>query len=157
MDPESVSFAETRQALLHALEQVEQQAHEREAEIVQRAEERARQILARAEARVADLDQHLARLRDELDRARSELAAIREQREAPASPDLTPVESAPLQPSAPAPQSEAAEPNSGWTGPRPLDVAPLPESGASPQETLRALRAALEALNRPREGDRPPH
>ncbi len=180
-DPEQRSFAETRRALLDALERFEQEAREREAEIVRRAEQRAREIVDAAEQRVATLDRDLAKLRDEIDTARAALAAIREQPPAPEPVEparAEPEAGVPLQPPVPAsmeppeaqpaelPASEpsavpgepgpAAPPAPRWAEPQPAPAAEPAAASTSPQETLRALRAALEALNRPREGEESP-
>ncbi len=161
-DPDGVSFAGTRKALFETLERLEEQAREHEAEIIRRAEERGREIVAQAEERVAELDRQLATLRDEIDSARAALAAIRqhpiEEHAGASAPPAEPVEETAEEPTSPAPQPEPEPPSSEpGSAPAWADLQaqpPAADQGAtSPQETLRALRAALEALNRPREGE----
>ncbi len=170
-DPGSVSFAETRKAVLDAFEHLEAQAREREAEIIRRAEERAGEIVAQAEERVAELDRQLAKLREDVDSARAALAVIRRRGTEPEPSPLVPANTAPMpatpEPLETPPEPPAARPFQDTTAPTSVpswsdvhaQVESQPQSASdqpgstSPQETLRALRAALEALNRPREGE----
>ena len=190
------SFAAGRQALLDALQGLEQRAHDRaertlreaeqharqvildsethaqkvtaEAEaraerLVSEAEQRARQITLEAGQRVAELEQQLAEVRDNLESARSQLeeqfvaihgmvevarANLNTARERASSGTRIAEPRGPARLSIP-PLSSQVRPATPAPGPV---AAPAEESALG--ATLNELRATVEGLKRPRRGER---
>ncbi len=181
------SFAAGRQALLEALQSLEQRAHDRAENMVREAERRARQITHDSEQRayqlntevdervrqllgdaeqrakqvtldaaqrLADLEQELTEVRDNLEIARGQLeeqiVAVRGQVEV-ARASLNTVRE---RLSASGGRSIAETRPGAPTTPR-LSIPPLSSEReqAVPGPTLSDLRAAVDALKRPRRGE----
>lgn len=165
------AFAETRRALLDALEQGEQQLREQAADIVRRAEDRAREIGREAEQRATELEVQLAALQQEIGNARARLASIRVR--ASGSPPLRSVEAEHGLPrsgasSAPTPlfpetRSTAHEPRPAPPEPRPAQAAqtapmipmPAPASAPAPAAQPPAQPAPAAVANTPADADEP--
>jgi hypothetical protein len=178
------SFASGRQALLEALQSLEQRAHDRAERMVRDAErtarqithdseqrayqltteaderarqtitdaeQRAKQVTLEAAQRLADLEQELTEVRDNLEAARVQLeeqiVAVRGQVEV-ARASLNTVRERLATGSG---RSVSMEPRLGQpTTPR-LTIPPLTSEREEP--TLNDLRAAVDALKRPRKGE----
>jgi hypothetical protein len=182
------SFAAGRQALLEALQSLEQRAHDRAENMVRDAERRARQITHDSEQRayqlntevdervrqlvgdaeqrakqvtldaaqrLADLEQELTEVRDNLEAARSQLeeqiVAVRGQVEI-ARASLSTVRE---RLSTGGGGRIAAEARAGGPSTPRLSIPPLSSEIAEtvPGPTLSDLRAAVDALKRPRRGE----
>lgn len=152
------SFAAGRQALLEALQSLEQRAKDRSEKMVRDAE-RARQLVGDAELRaklvtldaaerLADLEQALIDMRDNLEAARAQLeeqiVSVRGQVEVARATLNTMRERL----STGASGSRQVEP--GPVSP-PLTSERPPETVSAP--TLNDLRAAVDALKKPRRGE----
>lgn len=158
-----VAFADVRQAVLAALEQAEQLVAHEATHAARQADERARRVVAETIQCAIELDAQVGELGQQLDRTRSRLAAIRERLtaqlhgvEAPGAAPASPAAAAPEGPPPPAPEDAPGPqpPSPPAAGPSPPEPPPSGPS-VSADETIRVLRAALEALGRPREGERP--
>ena len=160
------SFAAGRQALLEALTSLEQRAQDRAERMVRDAEraarqlaleseQRARQVTLEAAQRLADLEQQLTEVGDNLESARAQIeeqvVAIRGQMEL-ARASLNTVRQ---QLTSGGPRVPEAATTRATPVPR-VSIPPLstPESASQREEvpapTLNDLRAAVDALKKPR-------
>jgi hypothetical protein len=171
-DADARAFAETRKALLEALDRTQQEAYDQAAELVRRGERRAHEIIVESDQCAALIEEQLTYLTEQIEHVRVRMTEIRARlaRESKsekniilAPPPAQPRPATPEPPAAPVarvPVDQAfaiRDDDAQWRRPSPASAAsssssgpPTPTDAAdtdSLHETLRTLRSALESLS----------
>jgi hypothetical protein len=166
------AFAETRKALLEALDRTQQEAYDQAAELVRRGERRAHEIIVESDQCAALIEEQLIYLTEQIEHVRVRMTEIRARlaRESKsekniilAPPTIQPRPEPPATPPlarVPVDQAFAVrDDDAHWRRPGPsgdgsssIPGPPQPPTDDSLHETLRTLRSALELL-----GSQPSH
>jgi hypothetical protein len=174
-DADARAFAETRKALLEALDRTQQEAYDQAAELVRRGERRAHEIIVESDQCAALLEEQLTYLTEQIEHVRVRITEIRARlaRESKSekniilAPPPTQVRGVPTEPPVAPPVTRvpvdqataardedlqwqrapvSAEVRSSIPQPPPQPYLE-PSGGDSLQDTLRTLRSALESLS----------
>jgi hypothetical protein len=168
------AFAETRKALLEALDRTQQEAYDQAAELVRRGERRAHEIIVESDQCAALIEEQLTYLTEQIEHVRVRMTEIRARlaRESRSdkniilAPPATQLRQVPSEPATAAPPrvsvdqpAVARDDDSVWRRPTPPTGDGASSLPAPPQattdaagpdtlhETLRTLRSALESLS----------
>jgi hypothetical protein len=134
-DADARAFADTRKALLEALDRTEQDANDQASEVVRRAERRAHEIIVESDQCAALIEEQLTYLTDQIEHVRLKVSEIRARlaREAKSDKNVITAQ-APIHPRPPGPpQAQPSYPTPPPLSPQPSGQPAPPSYPAQPQ------------------------